>query len=69
MTEEEYEYKLLELDKYAVGLNEESQVRRFIGGLGNNIRGRVRTFMPNNLTEVMQRSRLRVTVKIRHDLD
>ena len=32
MTEEEYERKFVELEKYAHGLSEESRVGRFIGG-------------------------------------
>lgn len=58
MTEEEYERKFVELEKYAHGLSEESRVGRFIGGLGDHIRDRVRAFMLKTLIEVIQRTRL-----------
>ena len=56
--EEEYERKFVELEKYAHGLNEESQVGRFIKVLGDHIRDKVKTFMMNTLIEVMQRTRI-----------
>jgi len=38
MIKEEYGCNFVELDKYDIGLNENTQVGRFIGGLGDHVR-------------------------------
>jgi len=43
MMEEEYECNFVELEKYALGLGEDSQVRKFIRGVRDHIRDRVKT--------------------------
>ena len=54
MSKDEYELNFMEPDKYSHVLNEKSIVGQFIERLGDHIKHKVKTFLPNTFNEAMQ---------------